>query len=258
MKIIFDSYLLYRDLSSQPVDIDELPIYLTTEDPVDQAEISQSLAQDLMRGEGEGDSYDSREGKDLTISFLKQCYDRNDYKTPINIMRHFKPRLILKQEDVFDHTDPSVAWRAGSSHRLDYICTVGNSIGLHAALSGTDTNLEYRFELVPRPRKIFHGKYAQLGSDQSAALLYIGSKSNEDIYLFMAPIESLESNFVPCTPAGSCTGTTVMETCHSRILIVYLAYCLSLMKETTAVYCLNPYDVQMPPYPMSWSFTSAL
>lgn len=211
-----------------------------------------------MRSSAESDNYDIREAKDLTINRLKHLFDSGLYNNVIQYMRNFKTRIVLTPDDVYDHRSPNLAWKAGTTHKLDYICAIGNKIGLHAALTNAPVNAGYEFELKPRPSKQFSGKYAQLGFDQVSSLLYIGSRPGEEVFLCMAPTETLSPLFDSPPSIGLCTGPTNLSPKHARILIIFLSHCLSLMPDAKGVYCINPYSIKMPPEPMDWDFTSAL
>lgn len=238
--------------------MDDIAPHLIADDFISQNEVSEGILYDLMRSPAESDDYDSRDPKDLTLSRLKSLYQQKLYTNVVQYMRNFKTRVILTDDDKYDHRNPNIAWNFGSGHKLDYICTVGNKLGLDAALTGERVNPQFIFELLPRPHKLFSGKYAQVGFDQASSLLYIGSRPNEDIFVCMAPIETLDPHFNNPPPTGFCTGPTTFSPTHARIMIIFLAYCLSLMSDATAVVCLQPYSVAMPPEPMDWHWTSAL
>jgi len=173
-------------------------------------------------------------------------------------MRDFKCRVVISEDDYFPHSDPHLAWNAAAAHRLDYICAVGSVLGVHASLTNDVINGQYEFQLLPRPYKKFSGKYAQLGSDQAGALIHIGTRPGEEVYLFMAPSETLDPSFNTNSRPGLCSGPTTMQEKHARVIIAFIASCLADMVEVTSVWCESPYDIPMPPRPMTWTFTSAL
>lgn len=244
--------------SAQPVDLDDVPVYFAAEDCISQEEVSSGILQELMRSSAESDNYDSRAGKDLTLAHLKTIYNQNLYTTVVQYMRKYKSRIVLTPDDLYSHRDPMVAWRAGYAHKLDYICAVGDRLGLHAALTDSGVNVEYEFTLSPKPHRKFGGKYAQLGFDQSGSVMYLGSRPGEEVYICMAPEEVLSPDFSSPPPVGLCSDSPLLTPFHARVMIVYIAFCLSQMSDVTSAYCLNPYSVPMPPHPMQWDFTSAL
>jgi hypothetical protein len=236
--------------------LDDLPVHLTNDDSIPQDEISNGVLQEIFRSSAESDSYDGREPKDLSLSHLRALYERGLHTNVIQYMRNFKARIVLSPEDYYDHRDPHIAWKAGSSHKLDYICAVGNKLGIHAALTNVEINVNYVFELLPKPQKHFNGKYAQLGFDQASSLLHIGSRPGEEVFICMAPSETLMPSFESPPPPGFCTGPTTLNPKHARILMIFISYCLSHMADITSVYCMHPYDIPMPPEPINWDLTT--
>jgi len=227
--------------NTHPEDLDDIPEHLAAEDSIPQEEVSNSILHEIMRSSAESDNYDIREPKDLTLSHLKSLYEKNLHSHVIQIMRKYRARVKLTGEDMYSHQDPNVAWKAGSAHKLDYICALGNTLGIHAALTNTRVNDEYEFILHPKPAKQFSGKYAQLGFDQAASLLYIGSRPGEEVYLCMVPTDTLLPSFDTPPPVGLCTGSTTLSPDHARILTIFICYCLSLMADATGVCCIEPY-----------------
>jgi hypothetical protein len=218
------------------------------------------MARSIYRSSAEQDSYDQRATKELTLDTLRVVYEQQLHLNATQYLRNYKAHITITDEDAYPHNDPHLVWNAGAAHRLDYICAIGDKLGLHATLTGADVNLDYVFELCPHPHKQFSGKYAQLGADQASAFLHIGNRPGEEVYLYMSPREVLglppSSNDLP--EPGFCTGTTVLQPNHARIVSAFLAYCLGVMVDVTSVYCHDPYSIPMTPEPMSWTFTNAL
>jgi len=169
---------------------------------------------------------------------------------------HQKTRIIVEDEDQYLHEDPRTIWNSSADKRLDYFFGMGNRLGLDAALSDRRLDMEYAFHLDVKPHLSFKGKYAQLGSDQAESLIRIGSRNGEDIFLYMCPKTVLTDPTLVLPPIGHCTGPTTLRTHHARIIMTYIAYTLSLMRDERSVYCNDPYEINMPPDAMSWQFTN--
>jgi hypothetical protein len=240
------------------MEFDQLPDHLVAEDPVPQQEVSGHILHQLHRSSRESDEYDRRPVKSVTLAHLKRLSQKGLQGKVVEYMRRYKTQIDLTESDSYSHHDPCLAWRAGKAHKLDYICVVGNKLGLHAALTNGNVDIGYQFTLFPKPNKPFSGKYAQLGFDQTSSLLYIGSRPGEEVFVSMAPIETLALDFNSPPPIGSCKGsTTVLKENHSRILINYIVFCLSKVPQE-CVYLTSPYGVPLLPEKMSWDFTNAL
>jgi hypothetical protein len=245
--------------NTAPVDLDEVDVRLQTDDMIDQDEIGAAISRNVIRSMAERDIYQSRPSKVLTLANLRFEMERSLTQQAIAHLQISRSRLQLEDGDQFLHGDPLTIWNTNSDKRLDYICAMGSKVGLHVALPDRPDDCEYELVLNIKPQLAFAGKYAQLGADQTEGLLRIGSRPGEDIYVFMCPREVLEDlDYVPTTP-GTCVGkTTRMKTKYSRILTAFIADCLSKMRDVTGIFCNDPYDVPMPPQPMSWGFTNAL
>jgi hypothetical protein len=238
--------------------LEEISEFLANTDEITQEEIYSSITRSVLRSTAEQDNYDQRERKVLTMNELKSDFERNLHMNAVLRMRRYRLELKLREEDYYSLTDSTIAWNATAARRLDYICAVGNQLGLHAALSSRSVNTEYEFVLAPRPQTAFYGKYAQLGADQKESLLKLGQRPGEDIFLYMAPTEVLDPSFKDLPAPGFATGSTRLSTRNARIILAFIASCLAEMSDVTSVYCTNEYLVPLPPQKMSWHFTSAL
>jgi len=169
-----------------------------------------------------------------------------------------KTRILLEDSDQFLQTDPLTVWNTAKDMRLDYVCAMGDSTGLHAALTDPRNSLGYEFKLQVKPEISFSGKFAQLGADQKEGLLRIGTRpGGEEVYLYMCPQEVVQDMEHAIPPPGLCTGSTRMKTRHARILTIFLAYCLARVRDEVGIYCGDPYTVPLEG-PPNWTFTNAL
>ena len=125
-------------------------------------------------------------------------------------------------------------------------------------MSNRNGQLDYEFVLNIQPHLSFWGKYAQLGGDQKEALIRVGTRPGEDVYLFMCPDSVFEDVTLALPPPGFNTGSsTRLSEKYTRIMMTFIAYCLSQMRDATGIYCNIPDGIPMPPEPMNWSFTNA-
>jgi hypothetical protein len=258
--------VIYRELElfyacTAPIDLEDVSSEMFSSQSFTQHAIHSAIGRSMYRSTVEvNDEYEKRKTFKLTPRTLKSIYESSTYNNAIQYMRNYRPFIQIEDTDVLDHSNPFVIWNAGSAHKLDFLCVVGNQIGLHVALQNgpENTNLDYAFNLLPDRRKRFSGKYVQLGHNQEHSLLHIGDRPGEEIFIDMMPKEVLSGN-TDLPEVGLCTGTgsTILQEDHFRIISSFLAYCLSL-NETTSVHCIDAYDIPMPPESMSWLFTSAL
>lgn len=244
--------------NTNPVDLDEIDMRLVSNDSIPQAEIASAVLSNAFRSSGERDVYETRHLQSISLTALKHQYETRMLSRAMYNLLSVRTRIQLEDRDQFLQNDPHTVWNANADKRLDYICAMGNKLGLHAALTNRSTDIEYEFNLDIKPGLAFSGRYAQLGADQKEGLLRIGRRPSEDVFIFMCPTDKLEDPQASTCKPGYCTGDTRMNPKHSRILIAFIAHCLALMRDVTSVHCIQPYEINLPPLPMDWSFTNAL
>jgi len=233
-------------------------MHLQSGDSVPQSEIASSMLNNVFRSANERDVYEARALQEISLTSLRHQYETHMASRAMYNLLSVRTRIKLEDRDQFLQNDPRTVWNANADKRLDYICAMGSKLGLHAALTNRANDIEYEFAMDIKPGLSFAGKYAQLGADQKESLLRIGSRPGEDVYIYMCLTEVLENIHSPVPEPGWCTGNTRMNSKHSRILTVFIAHCLSLMRDVTSVHCTQPYDIPLPPHPMDWTITNAL
>jgi hypothetical protein len=232
---------------------------MQTDDAISQDEIGAAISHNVLRSSAERDAYQGRPHKVLSLSSLRFEMEHCLVQQAISHLQTSRSRIQLEDSDQYLNRDPLTIWNSNSDKRLDYICAVGSKVGIHAALPKEANGTRYELSIEIKPFMSFSGKYAQLGADQSEGLLRIGLQSGEDVYVFMCPREVMEDwDHLPPPPGTWTSNTTRMKTKHSRIMTIYIADCLSQMRDTTGIFCNEPYNVLMPPHPMVWNFTNAL
>lgn len=232
-------------------------MHFQSKDGVSQSEIGEAIHSNSITSILERDIYEGRELKHITLGQLKTQFEGEHIESANSNLLRARTRIILQDEDQYPPEDPLTLWNSCADRRLDYICTMGDRCGLDAALSKRAGDMGYEFMLCIQPHLSFAGKYAQLGADQKESLLKIGSRPGEEVYIYMCPNEVLEDPEVRVPKPGHSSGPTRMLQKHARILMAFIAHCLSKMRDETAVYCNEEYGIPLPPQPMNWSFTNA-
>lgn len=234
---------------------------MANSDSINQSEIYQAVYRAGFRTPAESDNYMGREYQELSLTELKKQFENNSSTQAIKTLTDKRAQIQLRSEDLYEHGNPLAVWKGCSDMRFDYICAIGNTLGLDAALPDrTSDPGEYNFKMQIQPHISFSGKYAQLGADQKEGLLRIGSRSGgEEVYIYMCPEEVFQPGYEVPEP-GFCSGPTRMSAKHARILTAFLAVCLSEIRDTgTGSYITNDcYEIPLPPEPMTWTFTNAL
>jgi len=217
------------DLETDPRGLEDLPDHLASEGSFTQEMLTNLLFQRFLRSSRERDSYEERQELNLTFSNLLEQAKEEDLdfgQTMFKYMLRYKVSIRLTDKDCYRLEDPLLHWDSRSSHRLDYICAVGNKLGLHAALMNRESGYGYEFRMNPNPRKTFRGKFAQLGFDQKGSLLYLGRRPGEEVYICMAPKATLSPEFVHPPPIGCCSGPSQLAPAHANVLRMFILHCL--------------------------------
>lgn len=221
-----------------------------SESPLCQNDITAAF--DNVAGGSEKDEYSNRPLKAVTFKELRGYRERKNTQMALSLLQSARTKIVLQDEDQFLHNDPLTLWDAVSDKRLDYICTVGDRMGLDAILPNSRTDSLYQITIQLMPHFAFAGKLAQLGADQSEALFRIGFTPLEDFYVFMAPKEVFDGSYEAEKP-GYCSGTTTrMKSVHTRIMAMFIAYVLYQMGDQ-GVDCFNWYSMSLPPGDLNWS-----
>ena len=163
--------------NTEPIDLDEVHPSLQNNDFVHQDDIYQGVNETAMRSALELDNFEARPLKILHLTDLRADYQSRSYGTAIYNMRQYRCQVQIEDRDKMLQNNPKTIWNADADRRLDYICAMGNQLGVHAALSNRENDLEYEFVIQILPHMSFSGKYAQLGADQKESLLRIGSRT---------------------------------------------------------------------------------
>lgn len=200
---------------------------------ISQSEIFAAAQRHVRQSSGKLDNFDTRPQINLPLAKLQHLFDRKQGDSAASLLLSHCVGIQLGPDDQWLDTDPLVYWTANEQTFLDYACAAGNQIGLHCALPGGEDNLSYVLTIDFKPHLSFGGKYAQLGGDQKEAMIQMAYRPDEDIFIYMAEIESLSGRRAPPSP-GTCTGNPRMSRPHARVLQIYCAFVLSEMRDVTA------------------------
>jgi hypothetical protein len=244
-----------------PLDLEEVYAhYLQSDDVVSQKDISLAINQRWARVGKESDNFLNREEVNKPLSDFRIIRDTGSEHQAVDLLLKKRTRVKLVDGiDFYPNDHPGTFYNSNEERSLDFVCIMGNRMGLDAAMTSQALSVSNAFNLDIQPHYAFPGKFAQLGADQKEALLRIGFRSNrEDVYIFMAPKELLSNPSGPVPEAGLCTGgDTRMQLKYSRILVAYFAYVLANMRSSTRATYSNPYEMPITGK-MNWNAARAL
>jgi hypothetical protein len=181
----------------------------------------------------------------VKLSHLKKLYDLGRRDDAINLLRR-RTTIKLDDNSIIQNNHHKLMWECRRFF-LDYLLLVPNRLGLDTIIPNEENDLGYTFQMqLSDHHREFSYRYAQIGFDPKARMLFIGFQERDKVWLAMAPREALEHN-APHVAAGTCSGSTRMHKHHIRALIMWIAgICTSLDMN---VWIREPYpDITLPDF----------
>ena len=123
-------------------------------------------------------------------------------------------------------TDPDFVWFA-DVHYIDFILLVSARLGLHAILPNTASDPGYVWRLqLHQPCNTFRLKFTRLGFDAAHRMLFAGYQGQENVWIAMAPKNTLQTMSVHEPIHGGSTDTRLAHR-HYLALLAWFAHLLS-------------------------------
>jgi hypothetical protein len=196
------------------------PIQLEVADGLSQLEVTDSLQHIAFREHER--SYTSQAAIFQDLKHLRSDFEGNRVFMALSKLTK-KVNLSIPPDYRVDVEDPFLLWNCDHSY-LDFFNCVSLGIGLDAFIPRTQRVHNYEFSFsVSYPGRNYRSKYAKLGFDPAASMLWIGrTPAAEDAWIAMAPIESLQVD-CPLVAPGTSTAATKMAPKHFRILTAFLS-----------------------------------
>ena len=228
--------------TSHPLDLDDIPSSFQVDDHLSQDELLQAIFQPSIIPERERDSYEKLTPNSIHLSRLKDTYEK---KQAYSAIQSLHQRLKIKVDSNLRCLleDDNLLWDV-KVNRLDYILTVADKIGLWPILPRSTSDHTYTFNLdLSKPYRNFKAKYARLGFDPKASILFIGTCRNDDVWLALVP--HTFSQGVGCDlPPGYVTGDTRLSTSHYRMVVMFLAAAMASIPDRGFT-CHNKYGASL-------------
>ncbi|KAH9018524.1 hypothetical protein EDB84DRAFT_1442390 [Lactarius hengduanensis] len=243
-----------------PADITEIPDQLVAEpdDCIMQSEVLENIIGTTLQ-DSDADSinrFNKKQVYPLNLSELKTLYERKDRRKALNLLLR---RNTIKIDDHFclEVGNGEIIMQTNRT-MLDFHLTVANQIGLSTIIP-KHSNHHFVFDMdLKKPYRDFKGKYAMVGFDTKAKMLYIGKAMNEDIFLAMAPREFLSSN-TGHSPPGHSTGPSLLSRRHYRQVVMMMAHFLQDIPDRSYSNIRNVYSQDLDAEDPKWvKVTNAL
>ena len=228
--------------STARMDIDDVQAGLLVSDPLDQDDVQLGMYQGVTTGSAEEIPFETLRSQKIRLSRLRRYHEMN---------HEIKAQGLLTGRTAID-VDPEYIIKTSSGdvlcdmadNYLDYVCTVGNSIGLWAAIPNVAHDFTFVFTLdLSLPIREFPTKHGQIGFDTSGRMLFIGKSRSEDVFLALAPKTFIAGLDKEC-PAGSSSGDTRLSKAHYRCVAMAFAKGLSKLNNRGFT-CVQPYQIEL-------------
>ena len=225
-----------------PVDISTISDALESGDGLTQEDILKSMFDSTNeRGIGFAD-YESKRVNDVPLSAFRRDYEQKRSLHAISALGR-RTRIVIDNDYMFNVEDDLLHYSA-NVHRLDFMCTVSDSIGLWTLLPNITASHTFMFPMdLQKPFREFKAKYAKLGFDAAGSLCHIGRRDGIDHWIAFCPVDVL-AGASPPVAVGYCTGDTRMKTKHYRMLVAFLGVCLSKNPRKNFTFE-RPYDINI-------------
>jgi hypothetical protein len=192
---------------------------LSAHDSVPQEDVLRSLVR--LGLERDRNAYYEQPVQRIRLSSLANMHNRSHTTSALALL---SKRLNITIDDKYTVTsnNKNLSWNADQNF-IDFFTCVSSCIGLDACIPNQISVHNYEFQLnLRQPIRNFRSKYAQLGFDPVASILWIGrSPTAEDVWFALAPTKCLEIDSA-IVPPGTCTGSTQLKPFHYRVLVFFI------------------------------------
>jgi hypothetical protein len=198
-------------------------------DSIPQSDVLQNIIRTPIHELRHEEEFNRLRVKTMKLSAMRDMYRNKEEKAALNTLAGRHEIAIDERFRVRLGEGRTVI--ETSETMLDYMLTVGKSIGVESILPNGVNITRFTFEMdLKQPHREFKGKHGLTGFDTKGRMLFIGQAMGEDVFLAMAPNAFIRCEEEPCA-AGHNTGSSVMARRHSRQVTMMLLYCLQGIRE---------------------------
>jgi hypothetical protein len=229
-----------------PLDITTIGDALESGDGLTQDDILNSLFDSTHDSGTDYAGYESKTVSNVRLSAFRRNYEEKRSLKAISALGK-RTRIVVDDNYMVDVEDDLLHYSA-NVHRLDFMCTVGDSIGLWTLLLNVTASHTFMFAMdLKKNFREFKAKYAKLGFDAAGRLCHIGRRDGIDHWIAFCPADVL-AGVAPPVEVGYCTGDTRMKTKHYRMLVVFLGVSMPQQKPPKKLYVSMPIRYQHRPW----------
>lgn len=224
------------------MDLNTVPPSLEADDSIDQGELMRSIFQQNFIPEAERDPFERLKATSMRLSRLRDIYEKKRLSTALQCLE-LRSKIKIDSDLQISPEDDLLLWNT-KAHRLDYMLTVSDEIGLWSIMPNVESDHTFTFNLdLSQPYRDFKAKYAKLGFDPRGRMLYIGKCRSDDVWLALAPLDFIEGGSEDIPP-GHVTGDTRLSTSRYRMVVMFFASVLSSIPDRGFT-CIDPYGADL-------------
>lgn len=220
-----------------------------SDDHITQYQIQQAMYQQSQDTSDTEAAYARVGVQEVLLSSLRDGFNAGNPAKSLRALTMRSP-LVIDRDLSHQPEEDNLKWSA-NVHYLDYLLAVSAEPGLWATLPNIrqDHNFSMTIDLH-RPYQQFRGKHGRLGFDPAGSMMYFAKCRNDDVWLALVS-KDLINGQCEDVPAGTCTGSTPMSTRHHRMIIDFLATCLSTLPGKAFIH-FRQYQVPLDDDRVDW------
>ena len=166
--------------------VGDIPATLDSEDGVNHAEVEQVIALERRSCPELIQGFHEQAPTRVKLTTLRRDFEKGRKMTSIQRLRT-RQAVLIDDELVYNKNDGALAWSA-REHYLDYYLLVPARRGLQVLLPTSQGDPSYVFKLdLHKRQKQWKARHADLEFDPTGRMLYIGTYTQEEIWLVMVP-----------------------------------------------------------------------
>ncbi|KAG1853395.1 hypothetical protein F4604DRAFT_1933291 [Suillus subluteus] len=225
---IDEGFLSSPDDEASPFNLDEVPLAVESEDPLQQREVFDSIFLAREGQDSTGPTWEQTPICNMSLSSFERLFRRKDKASAASSLLR-RTNLRIDPQFTFASDDGRLLWDA-SRHFLDFVLVVSGAIGLDAFLPNTISDHTFTVTLDFRLQtKQFKPKFGKLGFDPTGSMMAIGNGGACELWLAFCPLVNVEDISVadeaPLLNEKK-HGDTRLSSRHFRMAVMFIAYAL--------------------------------
>jgi hypothetical protein len=215
-------------LQDIPFCLEDIPEFLTTDDPVDQDELICHLYHAHDPNQTFENSFETLPINRLKLTDLERRYKQKMASQAILSLRT-RTQVVLDPHSIY-RPDSNHIQLSCNNHYLDFFMAVSAKMGLGAVMPGVNVDHTWtlKLDLTQRYRQ-WRTNYGKLGFDSTGRMLYIGQKGEESVWFTFAPLAFMQNDTAGVSAGQQARTDSTLKMLRFRRFMMFLNYCLHKM-----------------------------